>query len=161
MLLAAAALSFTVACNNATEEESHEGHDHSMHEGHDMGAMDNDSLVLNYPDTARVFFGNLTDGQEITLPFLLQMGVSGMEVEPAGQLNYGKGHHHLIIDGGAKEKGMSVPFDAQHLHFGKGQTEMTLDSLAKGEHTLTLQFANGAHLSYGEGLSTTVKVVVK
>jgi hypothetical protein len=162
LLLAAAALSFTVACNNATEEENmdHAGHDHAAQEGHDMGAA-NDSLVLGYPDGARVFFPNLTDGQEIKLPFQLQMGVEVMEVEPAGALNYGKGHHHLIIDGQAMDKGTSVPFDATNIHFGKGQTEYTLDSLAAGVHTLTLQFANGAHLSYGEGLSTTIKVVVK
>lgn len=161
-LLAAAALSFTVACNNANEEtaDEHAGHDHAAHEGHDMGAA-NDSLVLNYPEGARVFFANLTDGQEIKLPFLMQMGVEGMEVEPAGALNYGKGHHHLIIDGQAMAKGTSVPFDATNIHFGKGQTEYTLDSLAAGVHTLTLQFANGAHLSYGEALSTTIKVVVK
>lgn len=163
MLLAAAALSLTVACNNTTKEEAtdeHAGHDHAAHEGHDMGAA-NDSLVLNFPDGARVFFPNLTDGQEISLPFLLQMGVEGMEVEPAGALNYGKGHHHLIIDGKAMATGTSVPFDATNIHFGKGQTEYKLDSLAAGMHTLTLQFANGAHLSYGEKLSTTIKVVVK
>lgn len=164
MLFAAAALSFTLACNTNNEEatDEHAGHDHAGHDraGHDMGAA-NDSLVITYPDGARVFFANLTDGQEITLPFQLQMGVEGMEVEAAGALNYGKGHHHLIIDGSALTKGTSVPFDGTHLHFGKGQTEMTLDSLAKGPHSLTLQFANGAHLSYGEGLSTTIKVVVK
>lgn len=166
-LLAAAALSFTVACNNSNQEttDEHAGHDHAGHDhaGHDHAAhgVDNDSLVLNYPDGARVFFANLTDGQEIKLPFLLQMGVEGMEVEPAGALNYGKGHHHLIIDGQALPKGSSVPFDATNIHFGKGQTEHKLDSLTAGVHTLTLQFANGAHLSYGEALSATIKVVVK
>lgn len=147
-----------VACGNNEKADEHAGHD--IHAGHDMSASD-DSLVINHPEGARVFFANLTDGQEITLPFTLQMGVEGMEVEPAGQLNYGKGHHHLIIDGSFMEKGSSVPFDGQHKHFGKGQTETVLDSLAAGEHTLTLQFANGAHLSYGEALSATIQVKVK
>jgi hypothetical protein len=88
------------------------------------------------------------------------MGVEGMEVEPAGQINYGRGHHHIIIDGSFMAAGSSVPFDGQHIHFGKGQTEFQLDSLAAGKHTLTLQFANGAHLSYGEGLSNTITVEV-
>lgn len=155
LLYSLAALAIT-ACGSPEATDEHAGHDHSIH-----AAADTDSLVLNHPEGARVFFVNLTDGQEISLPFTLQMGVEGMEVEPAGALNYGKGHHHLIIDGGFMEKGSSVPFDGQHIHFGKGQTETVLDSLTAGEHRLTLQFANGAHLSYGEALSATIKVVVK
>jgi len=30
-----------------------------------------------------------------------------------------------------------------------------------GEHTLTLQLADGAHLSYGPAMATTIKVTVK
>jgi hypothetical protein len=32
--------------------------------------------------------------------------------------------------------------------------------LAPGEHTLTLQFADGAHMSYGPTLASTIKVKV-
>ena len=60
----------------------------------------------------------------------------------------GTGHHHLIVDGKAVPKGSVVPADATHMHFGKGQTETTL-KLPPGKHTLTLQFADGAHQSYG------------
>lgn len=158
------AMALVIACGNEKTDD-HAGHDMSGHDhaamGHSADAVDTTGLGVGYPAGVKVFFANLTDGQEISLPFQLQMGVEGMEVEPAGQINYGKGHHHLIIDGGFMNPGTSVPFDGQHLHFGKGQTEMTLDSLKSGEHTLTLQFANGAHLSYGEGLSATIKVKVK
>ncbi|MBM4291927.1 MAG: DUF4399 domain-containing protein, partial [Deltaproteobacteria bacterium] len=44
-------------------------------------------------------------------------------------------------------------------HFGKGQTETEV-TLEPGEHTLTMQLADGAHISYGESLSATLKVVV-
>jgi hypothetical protein len=69
-------------------------------------------------------------------------------------------HHHLIVDGGAVAKGQVVPSDAQHVHFGRGQTETEL-SLKPGPHTLTLQFADGAHLSYGEMMSQTIHITVK
>ena len=72
----------------------------------------------------------------------------------------GTGHHHLIIDGHPVEAGKAVPADATHLHFGKGQTETTL-KLAPGPHTLTLQFADGLHQSYGPEMSATITVTVK
>lgn len=163
-LLLLPALAIMIACGNEKTDE-HAGHDMSGHDHaameHSSEAVDTTGLGVSHPADAHIFFANLTDGQEISLPFQLQMGVEGMEVEPAGQVNYGRGHHHLIIDGSFMAPGTSVPFDGQHLHFGKGQTEMTLDSLSSGEHTLTLQFANGAHLSYGENLSATIKIKVK
>jgi hypothetical protein len=72
----------------------------------------------------------------------------------------GKGHHHLIIDGSYISKGMMVPKDATHLHFGKGQIADTI-ALAPGTHTLTLQFANGVHESYGKDWSKTITVEVE
>lgn len=150
------------ACGNTAEESStmdHTGHDHAAME-HSSEAVDTTGLGVAFPEGANVFFANLTNGQRIQLPFELQMGVSGMEVEPAGAINYGKGHHHIIIDGAHMAAGTSVPFDGQHIHFGKGQETFVLDSLAVGQHTLTLQFANGAHLSYGEALSATINIEV-
>ncbi|MBP6707250.1 MAG: DUF4399 domain-containing protein, partial [Achromobacter sp.] len=40
------------------------------------------------------------------------------------------------------------------------QTETEL-KLAPGKHTLTMQFADGAHRSYGPDLSSTISVTVK
>jgi len=107
-----------------------------------------------------VYFVNLKDGDNVKSPFIIEMGVKGMEVEPAGKLNEGKGHHHLIIDGSFTEKGQMVAKDETHLHFGKGQTSDTL-SLSPGTHTLTLQFANGLHQSYGQDWSNTISVTVE
>jgi uncharacterized protein DUF4399 len=106
-----------------------------------------------------VFFVNLKDGDKVTSPVIIQMGVNGMEVEPAGKLDEGKGHNHLIIDGGFTERGQVVPADASHIHFGKGQTSDTLQ-LSPGKHTLTLQFANGLHESYGKDWSKTISITV-
>ncbi len=107
-----------------------------------------------------VYFVNLKDGDKVKSPVIVQMGVSGMIVEPAGALNAGKGHHHLIVDGSFIEKGQMVPKDSTHLHFGKGQTVDTL-KLSPGQHTLTLQFADGMHMSLGKDWSKTITITVE
>ena len=50
--------------------------------------------------------------------------------------------------------------DTQHLHYGKGDTVVTLN-LPVGPHQVTLQFANGMHMSYGEQFSNTINIYVK
>lgn len=108
----------------------------------------------------RVYFRNLKDGQECTSPVLVQMGAEGVVVEPAGPIAEGRGHHHLLLNGSPIAQGVVIPTDEKHLHFGNGQTEATIE-LPPGEHKLTLQFADGAHRSYGEELSATVSIKVK
>ena len=107
-----------------------------------------------------VYFVNLKNGDTVKSPVIVQMGVKGKTVAPMGTMDATKGHHHLIIDGSFVEKGQVVTKDSTHLHFGKGQTVDTL-KLSPGTHTLTLQFADGAHQSYGKDWSNTITVVVK
>lgn len=111
-------------------------------------------------DSEGVFFGNLINGQKVKSPFKVQMLVSGKTVAPAGEIKPGTGHHHIIVDGGPVEAGKIIIADQNHIHFGKGQTEAEL-TLSPGKHTLTLQFADGMHLSYGKDWSATVEVVVE
>lgn len=107
----------------------------------------------------RAYFIEPADGAAVPQEFTVRMGVEGLRVQPAGELAEGTGHHHLIVDGKPIEAGKPVPTDATHLHFGKGQTEATL-KLPPGKHTLTLQFADGLHQSYGPALSDTISVHV-
>lgn len=109
---------------------------------------------------AGVSFEAPKDGATVSQEFKVKMKVNGMEVRKAGRLVEGTGHFHLIIDHGYTPKGMVVPKDATHKHFGKGQTETEL-KLAPGAHTLTLQFANGQHVSYGKDWSKTIHITVK
>lgn len=113
------------------------------------------------PSEAGVHFVFPQNDAKIFAKSTVRFGVTGMTVTPAGQHieDATRGHHHLIIDGAPIPQGQPVPFDDTHMHFGKGQTETEL-TLAPGTHTLTLQFANGAHLSYGPALSTTIRVEV-
>ena len=108
----------------------------------------------------KVFFKNLNDGDTLISPFVVEMGVVGMKIKPAGVLESGTGHHHIIINGGFMPFGEIIPMDKTHLHYGQGDTIAQIE-LSKGPHTLTLQFANGMHASYGEQFSNTINVYVK
>jgi hypothetical protein len=107
-----------------------------------------------------VSFAEPADGAVVSSPFKVKFAVSGMEVKPAGEMAANTGHHHLIINGASIKEGESVPFDDTHLHFGKGQTETEV-KLPPGKYKLTMQFANGAHQSYGPGASKTIEVTVR
>jgi Domain of unknown function (DUF4399) len=107
----------------------------------------------------RVFFIQPADAAKISSPFVVKFGVEGKKIGPLGDMSTELGHHHLIIDKGPVENGKFVPFDSQHMHFGQGQTETTLN-LAPGDYALTLQFGNGVHQSYGTGMSQTIRVQV-
>jgi Domain of unknown function (DUF4399) len=101
-----------------------------------------------------------TDGATVSSPFKVRFGIKGMTVAEAGEILPNSGHHHLLINQAPIAKGESVPFSEQHLHFGKGQTETEV-KLAPGVYKLTAQFANGAHQSYGAGMSNTITVTVR
>jgi hypothetical protein len=107
-----------------------------------------------------VSFAEPVDGATVSSPFKVRFAVAGMEVKPAGEMAANTGHHHLLINAAPIKAGDAVPFDDTHLHFGKGQTEAEV-KLPPGTYTLTMQFANGAHQSYGAGLSKSIKVTVK
>ena len=106
-----------------------------------------------------VYFVNLKDGDTVRSPVIVEMGVRGKEVEPSGTVHPEKGHHHIIVDGSFIKADETVPTDSIHLHFGKGETSDTL-YLHPGKHTLTLQFANGNHISFGKGWSKTITITV-
>ena len=113
------------------------------------------------PELARsVAIVEPTDGATVTSPFVVRFGVRGMAVAPAGEILANSGHHHLLINTESIPSGESVPFSEKHMHFGKGQTEAEV-KLSPGTYKLTAQFANGAHQSYGKGMSQTISVTVK
>lgn len=107
-----------------------------------------------------VYFKNLADGDVVKSPVKIEMGVVGMEVEPLGPINKNKGHHHLLIDSTFVQEGIIIPTTARSMHFGKGQLETELE-LEPGKRTLTLQFGDGVHRSYGEGMSKTITITVE
>jgi len=99
------------------------------------------------PPGARVYFINLKNGQHLKSPVLVQFGLAGMGVAPAGSTNPNTGHHHLIIDADTPPAGMPIPMDEKHRHFGGGQTEMSVQ-LTPGNHSLQLVLADGGHVPH-------------
>ena len=83
-----------------------------------------------------------------------------MQIEPAGQVKEGFGHHHILINQEFWPKGEVIPASDTTIHFGKGQTDTQLE-LAPGDYTISLQFADGVHTSYGPEMATSIKITVK
>lgn len=99
------------------------------------------------PPGARVYFINLKNGAHVKSPVLVQFGLAGMGVAPAGSQNPNTGHHHLIIDADTPPAGMPIPMDEKHRHFGGGQTEISVQ-LTPGNHSLQLVLADGGHIPH-------------
>lgn len=99
------------------------------------------------PPGARVYFINLKNGQHVKSPVLVQFGLAGMGVAPAGSTNANTGHHHLIIDADTPPAGMPIVMDEKHRHFGGGQTEISVQ-LTPGNHSLQLALADGGHVPH-------------
>lgn len=115
------------------------------------------------PEGAKSYFINLKDGDEVTSPFLVQFGLMGMGVAPAGVEKPNTGHHHLLIDTKMTDDQMKepIPMDDNHKHFGGGQTE-TMLTLPPGQHTLQLLLGDWSHVPLvppvmSEPITVTVK----
>ena len=98
---------------------------------------------------AKVFFVDLKNGDTVASPFAVRFGISGMTLAPAGTEQPNTGHHHLLIDAKLEGEGLKLPIpaDANHLHFGKGQTEATV-TLPPGKHTLQLVLGDWSHVPH-------------
>ncbi|MDF1737542.1 MAG: DUF4399 domain-containing protein [Verrucomicrobiales bacterium] len=145
IFLAALAL---LALPGAQAEEKKEGH------GHDAAKKD-DTLVIPMspiprPEKAKLYIVSPKDGKTVGKKVTVRFGLKGMGVAPAGvYLGPDKptGHHHLLIDSELPDLKLPFPMDEKRLHFGGGQTEVTLE-LEPGEHTLQLVLGDHAHIPH-------------
>lgn len=112
---------------------------------------------------AEVYIVNLADGAEVRSPVTVVFGLKGMGVAPAGTEQENTGHHHLLIDrpplgegeDGADELSYGIPSDEQHLHFGGGQTETTIE-LPPGPHTLQMVLGDYGHVPHSTPIVSDV-----
>ena len=114
------------------------------------------------PHGARVFIESPRNGATVAQDVHIVFGVSDIKVAPATDTAAGTGHHHLLID--VKELpplDAPIPADANHKHYGKGQTEDTIH-LSPGDHTLQLDFADYRHVQFNPPLvSQKITIHVK
>jgi hypothetical protein len=103
--------------------------------------------VTPAPEGAKVYIISPNDGEEVSNPVTVRFGLSGMGVAPAGTQAPNTGHHHLIIDSDLPALDKPVPKDERHIHFGGGQTEVTLE-LSQGRHTLQLLLGDHLHIPH-------------
>ncbi|HEY8587749.1 MAG TPA: DUF4399 domain-containing protein [Rhodanobacter sp.] len=118
--------------------------------------------VTQAPANAKVYIISPQDGATVASEFVVRFGLEGMGVAPAGVAREHTGHHHLLIDvEDMPPAGLPIPSDANHLHFGGGQTQTTL-KLAPGTHTLQLELGDQNHVPFKPALvSKRITVHVK
>ena len=115
------------------------------------------------PEGARVYFVNLADGDTVQSPVFIQFGLSGMGIAPAGTEAENTGHHHLLINTTLEGEDLeyAVPSDEQHVHFGKGQTEASIE-LPKGTHSLQLMLGDWSHVPHDKPvMSNRITITVE
>jgi len=110
---------------------------------------------------ASVYIISPADGETVASPVRVVFGLRGMGVAPAGTEKANTGHHHLIIDTDLPAADAPVPADAQHIHFGGGQTEVEVD-LSPGKHTLQLLLGDKSHIPHDPPVSSEkITITVK
>ena len=104
--------------------------------------------VTRAPADATVYIISPADGATVGQEFTVRFGLEGMGVAPAGVTREHTGHHHLLVDVKTlPAAGQPIPADANHIHFGGGQTQTTL-KLAPGTHTLQLELGDANHVPF-------------
>ena len=114
------------------------------------------------PSGAEVYIISPADGATVGQEFTVSFGLKGMGVAPAGVSKEHTGHHHLLVDvTELPAAGQPIPADANHIHFGGGQTQTTL-KLAPGTHTLQLELGDQNHVPFDPAVvSKKITVQVK
>ena len=160
LFTAAVVAAALIACNSNDDKTTE-----TKEAGHDAHAATTTPVEMpampEVPANARVYFANLKDGQTVTSPLKVEMGVEAMHVDTAnGMLKPASGHHHILVDIDSIPTGEVIKKDSVHIHFGMAQTSAEI-KLPPGKHSLTLQFADALHRSYGSKLTNKVTVDVK
>jgi hypothetical protein len=115
------------------------------------------------PPNVYLYIGWPNDGQVVPAnkPIRVWFGLRNMGVAPKGVKFPNTGHHHLLIDTDAPGPGVEIPNDRNHLHFGAGETETTIE-LPPGKHTLQLVMGDDRHITFDPSIqSKKITITVK
>ncbi|MDZ7631201.1 MAG: DUF4399 domain-containing protein [Gemmatimonadaceae bacterium] len=102
-----------------------------------------------------------TNGATVTSPVTVRFRLVNYGVAPAGTNMDGTGHFHVLIDDEAGAPGTVIPADSMHIHYGKGQIEVSVP-VPLGRHTLRAVLGDYQHKVIGPGLVSapvTIRVV--
>ena len=92
---------------------------------------------------------------------MITLEVTGLTIMPAGTMDPGTGHHHLVVDADLPTVGMPIPTTpGVHIHMGQAQTEYEITGLSSGEHTVIAVVGDGAHMPLMPTVADTVRFVV-
>ncbi len=112
--------------------------------------IDVSALMSDAADNARVFFVEPKHESVVTSPVTVKFGIENMLIAAAGDNQPNSGHHHLLINvSDLPDMTKPLPATDQIIHFGKAQTETTID-LPPGQHTLQLVLGNYLHIPHTE-----------
>ena len=102
------------------------------------------------------------DGATVPQTFTVKFAVKDIALAPAGDVTKNTGHHHLLIDvDKLPAADAPIPTDANHMHFGKAQTQAEI-KLAPGKHTLQLELGDKGHMPFDPPIvSKKITVTVK
>jgi Domain of unknown function (DUF4399) len=115
-----------------------------------------DAAPDNYwPAGAKIYIVSPKSHAKVTSPVTIKFGHKGLDLAPAGDKTPSTGHFHLLIDQGLPtDLTVPLPVTDHLLHYGKAQTEVTLDAtkLPAGKHTLQLIMGDGSHIPHSPAL---------
>ena len=124
----------------------------------------NGLIALEYSKgapAAEVYFIAPKNDDIVSGEVVVKFGLQNFGVSPAGLNVNGTGHHHLIIDADLPNLTQPIQADKNHVHFGKGQTEVKLE-LEPGTHTLQLLLGDYRHIPHRPPIySNKITIVVE
>ena len=138
-------------------EGTHDGEDHAAMDHAAMDHGDDHAAAPAEASTAddgapRVFFANVSDGDEVTSPVSLEFGIENYEIVAAQDpivIEEGKGHHHLGVNTHCLKPGIIIEKAQPWIHFGDGSNTIDMQ-LPPGPAHLALQVGDGEHRTLDE-----------
>ncbi len=125
------------------------------------GGEEGESSEMPVATRAGVQIVGPEEGATVGGSVMITLEVSGMTLAPAGTMEAGTGHHHLVVDAGLPTVGMPIPStDGEYIHMGQAQTEYELTGLAAGDHMVIAVVGDGAHMPLMPTVADTVRFVV-
>jgi hypothetical protein len=113
-----------------------------------MGVSVLASAATPAPTGAEVSIVSPKDGATVPQTVVVKFAVENIALAPAGDTTRNTGHHHLLIDvDELPAAGSPIPSDANHVHFGKAQTQGEV-TLTPGKHTLQLELGDSNHMPF-------------